>query len=241
MSRLASLSTPSRTSSTPLVPSPETKETTHHRMFRDLIQSIISLIDQWDDLVSHDGPKYGKICVDARTSIENILQLEENPDRPSILPFLIQLRNSRSSLNDVLIKLDKSLGKLQSLVEVGEGLFIDAYSREGVEFVLKTPMWMTWTMDRFVNSLPSIFTLHSIHLSKLRHLSQLISSSETTFDQSKLALEQWQDLSRCGERHDEVEEWRELVEWEMTWGQPPSKTEEKEKLVTPKSGKKKGK
>ena len=77
MSRLASLSTPSRRGSPS--PSPDltrppitttVRETTHHRMLREVVRSFQALVEQWDDLVSIDGLKAGKACIDARTTIQ---------------------------------------------------------------------------------------------------------------------------------------------------------------------------
>ena len=79
MSRLASLSTPSRARSTQSpspAPSPSLSsaggsgETTHHRMLKLVLAEIKAVHRTWDDLVSLDGFKAGKGIVDASTTME---------------------------------------------------------------------------------------------------------------------------------------------------------------------------
>lgn len=79
MSRLASLSTPSRSRSS-LSPSPGPAtvpvvalppiETTHHRMLRIVISEIKNLHRTWDDLVGVDGIKASKGVIDESTTME---------------------------------------------------------------------------------------------------------------------------------------------------------------------------
>lgn len=79
MSRLASLSTPSRgrsgQSPSP-APSPSANgsaastETTHHRLLKLVLAEIKAVHRTWDDLVGVDGLKAGRGIVDASTTME---------------------------------------------------------------------------------------------------------------------------------------------------------------------------
>lgn len=90
-----------------------------------------------------------------------------------------------------------------------------------------------------VNSLPPLVTLHNHHLTTLTSLSSIIIAPETSFDLAKLTLERWRDLSMGGDRWENVREWEELVELEMTFGGAEVAEEE---VATPGGkGKKKGK
>ena len=76
MSRLASLqSTPSRRSSPSPSPSPAQSpmrptETTHHRMLKMVLAEVCNVLSTWDDIVTHDGLKAGKSCIDEATEME---------------------------------------------------------------------------------------------------------------------------------------------------------------------------
>lgn len=76
MSRLASLqSTPSRRSSPSPSPSPAQSpmrptETTHHRMLKMVLAEVRNVLSTWDGIVTHDGLKAGKSCIDEATEME---------------------------------------------------------------------------------------------------------------------------------------------------------------------------
>lgn len=75
MSRLASLSTPSRSRAS-LSPSPgpspsqQVTETTHHRMLKIVISEVKNVHRTWDELVGIDGIKAGKGVIDESTTME---------------------------------------------------------------------------------------------------------------------------------------------------------------------------
>ena len=75
MSRLASLSTPTRRHSPSPSPSPAPSdpgmvETTHHRMLKLVITEFKGLFRTWDDLVGVDGLKAGQGIINAQTTME---------------------------------------------------------------------------------------------------------------------------------------------------------------------------
>lgn len=79
MSRLASLSTPTRRQSPSPSPSPSVTEssalgyvveTTHHRMLKLLITELKSLFRTWDDLAGLDSMKAGQGIINEQTIME---------------------------------------------------------------------------------------------------------------------------------------------------------------------------
>jgi len=81
--------------------------------------------------------------------------------------------------------------------------------------------------NEIVNSLPPLLHAHVLQLYLLTDLSRSILSPETTFEDSKLALERWLALSRGGERWNEVREWEELVDLELAgWDEDESSEED---------------
>jgi len=74
MSRLASLSTPTRRQSPSPSPSPAPsdhgQETTHHRMLKLVITEFKGLFRTWDELVGLDGLKAAQGVINEGTTME---------------------------------------------------------------------------------------------------------------------------------------------------------------------------
>ena len=60
----------------------------------------------------------------------------------------------------------------------------------------------------------------------------------TPFDKAKLALEQWQDLSRGGERWEIVREWEEMVDLELASSTAEKEREDEEGVKGKRKGRK---
>ena len=151
--------------------------------------------------------------------------------------------------------------KIGMLLEQAEKVFFEAYRLQGWEFVLEEPLWLSWTLEHFgkppfpilpsvcachppvsygtVNTLSPILTLHNDHLVALTQLSKIIASSETSFEDARLALERWRDFAMRGERWNTVREWEELVNIELGGGREEEEEEDDEPIS--RKGKKKGK
>ncbi|WVN85632.1 uncharacterized protein L203_100781 [Cryptococcus depauperatus CBS 7841] len=223
-SRLASL-TPSkdnhaRGSSSPSL-SPATvspskqSETTHHRMLKLVVKEVQNTIKTWDELIILDGFKAAKGCVDESTEMDNILELEDRLEREEIGSHLAALYRHRAVLQATMRKLDANLDKLTQLADQAEKILFGAYQRESDEFVFDEPLWTTWTLEHFINSIASLISSHTQHLSQLSILASRILDPETTFKDAKVTLESWRDLSSGGDRWESVREWEELMEIEM--------------------------
>lgn len=72
------------------------------------------------------------------------------------------------------------------------------------------------SLIKVVDTLQPLLHQHVLHLSLLKGLSQVVYSPESSFDDSKLALERWLALSRGGERWEVTREWEELIDLELT-------------------------
>ncbi|KAK1927716.1 hypothetical protein DB88DRAFT_45337 [Papiliotrema laurentii] len=259
MSRLASLTpaaTPSRARGTSQSPAPSPSastprtprsgtpsrqtETTYHRMTKLIITELKSLFKTWDEVSLVDGVKAGKGCIDEATEMDNILALQEGDERPSVTPHLEKLYDSRIAMEAAVSKMEKALAKLVLLLEQAEKVFFDAYRTQGAEFVLQEPLWLSWTLEHFVNSLPPLLTAHNTQLILLTALSRTMVDPKTSFDDAKLALERWRDLSIRGERWNIVRDWEELVDLELTGaGEAEADEEDDAERGTKKSKKKK--
>ncbi|WWD18035.1 hypothetical protein CI109_102482 [Kwoniella shandongensis] len=236
MSRLASL-TPSRSRArNSLSPSPSPApslsslqtETTHHRMLKLVLAEIKNVLKTWDELVMIDGFKAAKGCVDEATEMDNLIGVDERPERPEIGPHLAALYAHRIALKMVLTKLDNNLGKLNTLADQAEKILFAACQRESMEFVFVEPLWLTWTLEQFVNSLSPLISQHTSHLATIASLSTTILSPSTSFDDAKFNLEAYRDIAMGGERYQYTREWEELVEIEVGAGREDEDEDEDE-------------
>ncbi|RSH92617.1 hypothetical protein EHS25_008062 [Saitozyma podzolica] len=186
-------------------------------MLKLVITEIKSTVRTWDELVAVDGIKAVKGIVDEGTTMER---------KTPLTPHLDALYAHRSALQAVLTKLQKALNKLAMLVDQAEKVYFEAYRVQWPG--LNEPLWVTWTLERFVDSIPPLLSMHDSHLTTLRNLSSTIASPQTSFDNAKLALERWRDLSIGGERWEGVREWEDIVGLEMggVWGEEEEPEEE---------------
>ncbi|BEI94866.1 uncharacterized protein CcaverHIS019_0704470 [Cutaneotrichosporon cavernicola] len=219
MSRLQSLSTPSRRSRASPSPSPApvsprpASETSNHRYLRLVLSEIKNVLSTWDDILLQDGLKAGKGCIDEATEMDNILTIEDGPERPRIGPHLEALGEARSGLRATLSKLDKLLLKLSKLIEQAETLLLEAYSKQ------QGPMWLTWTLEDFVDSIPPLLSSHNGELVELTKISSILLDPSTKFEAARAALERWRDLGKGGERWCAAREWEEMVDLEIGGGE----------------------
>ncbi|KAK8865783.1 hypothetical protein IAR55_000930 [Kwoniella newhampshirensis] len=246
MSRLASL-TPSRSrarNSQSPSPSPaqspslQPTETTHHRMLKLVLAEIRNVLRTWDELVMIDGFKAAKGCVDEATEMDNLIGVDERPERPEIGPHLASLYTHRIALKTVLTKLDNNLGKLNTLADQAEKILFAACQREGMDFVFIEPLWLTWTLEQFINSLSPLISLHTSHLATINTLSSTILDPSTSFDDARFTLEAYRDIATGGERYQSTREWEELIDLELGAG---GEEDEDEDEVEMKKSRRKGK
>jgi hypothetical protein len=80
-------------------------------------------------------------------------------------------------------------------------------------------MWLSWTFEDFVNSIPPLLSSHHAELLQLTVLANTLLDSSTKFEAARAALEQWRDLGRRGERWCAAREWEEMVELEIGGGE----------------------
>ncbi|CAK9782090.1 hypothetical protein CC85DRAFT_13660 [Cutaneotrichosporon oleaginosum] len=217
MSRLQSLSTPSRRSRVSPSPSPAPSsprpptETTNHRYLRLVLSEVKTVLATWDDIILQDGLRAGKACIDEATEMDNILTMPDGPERPRVAPHLVALGDARAALRASLSKLDKLLMKLSKLIEQAETLFLDAYAKQQAS----GPMWLSWTLEDFVDSIPPLLSSHHSELLELTALANTLLDPSTKFGAARAALERWRDLGRGGERWCEAREWEEMVDLEI--------------------------
>ncbi|OCH87420.1 hypothetical protein OBBRIDRAFT_157517 [Obba rivulosa] len=217
MSRLASFKGPSTPTSSPVRQAQPTtpaspsrlSESTYHRKVRTLLQELRGVADTWDDLVLHDGLKSAKSLVDARTDLDNDLAVVPTGKQPTyhiVQPKLDIMERRIAELDTVIVKLRKQFQKMASIVDNMEALLYDAHKVKGWNFV-QEPLWVTWSLEKFVSSIPGILIPYRRSLEMHSELVEELRSHNITFEASRQAIAQW-----VAQPHLEEGSWD--VQWE---------------------------
>ncbi|KAJ8093282.1 hypothetical protein PM082_020768 [Marasmius tenuissimus] len=218
--RLASFRGPSTPTSSPIqhrtvsasVPSSPSSskvtESTYHRKTRTLLQEIRTITETWDDLVLIDGLKAAKSLVDTRTDLDNALSLfpDRIPRSRVVTPKLEIMEKRIAELDNVISKLQKQFRKLCTVIENLEGLVIEAQKTKGWEWVEREPLWTTWSLNKFVSTVPDI--LYPYHRSLNEHIAlvNILRSHSIPFEDSRKAIAKWAEQA-----------WLEDSSWDAQW------------------------
>ncbi|KAL6309024.1 hypothetical protein BKA93DRAFT_724153 [Sparassis latifolia] len=201
MSRLASFKGPSTPTSspvqarqpvTPISPS-RLSESTYHRKLRSLLQELRAVTETWDDIVLVDGLKAAKTLVDARTELDNDLAALPAGTRPAyriVQPRLELMEGRIADLDAVIVKLKKQFAKMNNLVDSIEAILFEAHKVKGWEWV-QDPLWVTWSLEKFVSSVPEILIPYHRSLEMHIELVDTLRSHDVTFEASRYAIAQW--------------------------------------------------
>lgn len=88
-------------------------------------------------------------------------------------------------------------------------------------------MWLSWTLEDFVDSLLPLLSLHHSEWVELTVLASTLMDGGTKFEVARAALERWRDLGRSGERWCAAREWEEIVELEIGGGEEKEEKDER--------------
>ncbi|KDQ60629.1 hypothetical protein JAAARDRAFT_123903 [Jaapia argillacea MUCL 33604] len=194
--------------SSPASPS-RTTESTYHRRTRLLLQELRACTITWDDLVLVDGLKAAKSLVDNRTELDNALALipaGKQPNHRLVGPRISIMEKRISELDIVVSKLKKQFQRMNTLVDTMESILYEAQKAKGWRWAQEEPLWTTWTLEKFVSTLPQI--LKPYHRSLTMHI-EIVSTLRphtVSFETSRDALERWQS-----------QPWLETGSWDETW------------------------
>ncbi|KAK1224471.1 hypothetical protein PQX77_012645 [Marasmius sp. AFHP31] len=201
-------------------------ESTYHRKTRTLLQEIRTITETWDDLVLIDGLKAAKSLVDTRTDLDNALSLfpDRIPRSRVVTPKLEIMEKRIAELDNVISKLvrdldvganargltplekQKQFRKLCTVIENLEALVVEAQKTKGWEWVEREPLWTTWSLNKFVSSVPDI--LHPYHRSLNEHIAlvNILRSHSIPFEDSRKAIAKWAEQA-----------WFEDSSWDAQW------------------------
>ncbi|KAF8228131.1 hypothetical protein L208DRAFT_1404411 [Tricholoma matsutake] len=201
MSRLASFRGPSTPSASPVqsrqtsAPSSPSRltESTHHRKLRTLLQELYTITQTWEDLVLVDGLKAATNLVDTRTGLDNDISLLSNglPRSRLVRPKLAIMEKHITELDVVVTKLQRQFSKMVAVVDNLEALLIEAYNTRGWKWVHEQPLWVTWSLEKFVTTASQLVIPYhrslDMHIELVNHLR----SHSVSFDDSRQGILKW--------------------------------------------------
>ncbi|KAJ7684692.1 hypothetical protein DFH06DRAFT_15252 [Mycena polygramma] len=217
MSRLASFKGPSTPSQSPVPAKQQPKspgspsraiESTFHRKTRAALQELRAMTETWDDLVLLDGLKAARSLVDTRTDLDNALALvPDGQPRYRLVGPKIELMEKRiAELDAVTAKLRKQFRRMNAVVDGLDALLIEAHKAKGWHWVSEEPLWVTWSLEKFVSSIPSILIPYHRSLDTHLELVDILRSHSVSFEDARDALAKWAEQS-----------WLEDDGWEAAW------------------------
>ncbi|KAF9458637.1 hypothetical protein BDZ94DRAFT_1173213, partial [Collybia nuda] len=217
MSRLASFrgpSTPSaspvqkRQSSVPVSPS-RIIESTYHRKIRALLQELRLATEIWEDLVLVDGLKAAQSLIDTRTDLDNELSLlsSSQPRYQFVGPKLAFMEQRIVDLDTVINKLDKQFRKMDTVVDNMETVLIEAHKVKGWKWVRDEPLWVTWSLEKFVTSVAEILIPYHRSLNAHIGLVDMLRNNTVSFETSHEVISKWVE-----------QPWFEGSSWDAKWG-----------------------
>ncbi|KAK2467052.1 hypothetical protein APHAL10511_001310 [Amanita phalloides] len=215
MSRLASFRGPSTPSASPAQykqPASPSKgaESTFHRKLKNYLLELRAIADAWDDLVLIDGLKAAKGLVDTRTELENALSAIPNrrPRTRVVGPKLALIEKHISELDVVVRKLvqQKLFRRMNTVMDNMEVLLIEAQKAKGWQWVEEEPMWLTWSLAKFVSSFACIVPPYHRSLALHADLVDKLRSNSISFQDSRDAITGWVE-----------QPWLEESGWNSQW------------------------
>ncbi|PCH38280.1 hypothetical protein WOLCODRAFT_115192 [Wolfiporia cocos MD-104 SS10] len=230
MSRLASFKGPSTPNASPVrvkqqqqPPSPtRLAESTYHRKARTLLQELSAVTETWDDIVLIDGLKAAKSLVDTRTELDNELSLMPEKTLPAyhiVGPKLSLMEQRISELDAVLVKLRKLFSRMNAIVDSLEAVLFEAHKMKGWKWV-QEPLWVTWSLEKFVSSIPQILTPYHRSLEMHAELVDILRHHDVSFEVSREAIAKWVAQPHLEEYSWEAQ-WEDLCEAEIDrWDGP---------------------
>ncbi|KAF8213717.1 hypothetical protein K438DRAFT_1565385 [Mycena galopus ATCC 62051] len=218
-SRLASFKGPSTPSPSPVAAKQNTKspgpsspsrsiESTYHRKTRTALQELRAITETWDDLVLLDGLKAARSLVDTRTDLDNALQLvsDGQPRTRLVGPKLTVMDKRIAELDAVTAKLRKQFRRMNTVIDGLDALLIEAHKTKGWAWVSEEPLWVTWPLEKFVSSIPTLLTPYHRSLHTHLELVDILRSHSVSFEDARDALAKWAE-----------QPWLEDDGWEAVW------------------------
>ncbi|KAF7416022.1 hypothetical protein PC9H_006810 [Pleurotus ostreatus] len=207
-SRRSDALTDSSNLQTPSSPSRSATESTFHRKTRAYLLEFKAIVNSWDDLVLIDGVRAAKHLVDARTELENSIALapDRRPRYHLVGEKLALAENKITELESIIATLEKHFRRMNNIIDGLEALYFEATKAKGFQWAAKQPLWTTWSLEKFVVSIPSVLPAYNRSLHECKTIVNTLQSHAATFEVSRDAIARWVE-----------QPWLEEFGWDANW------------------------
>jgi len=111
-----------------------------------------------------------------------------------------------AELDAVTSKLQKQFRRMNAVIEGMEALLIEAHKAKGWYWVSEEALWVTWSLEKFVSSVPDLLIPYHRSLDTHLELVDILRSHSVSFEDSRDALAKWAE-----------QPWLEDDGWEAAW------------------------
>lgn len=132
--------------------------------------------------------------MDCRTELDNDLGRVPQGSLPRsvvVSPRLEAAEKHIADLDTLLVKLNKTFRRLNTILESLEALLSDASKTKGWKWCVEEPLWTTWPLEKFVTSLPTLLPPYHRSLHAYVDLVETLRSHDLVFEDAKEALTAW--------------------------------------------------
>ncbi|TRM57597.1 hypothetical protein BD626DRAFT_551021 [Schizophyllum amplum] len=172
---------------------PVSNETTYHRQVRAALQELQAVAQTWDELVLMDGLKAVQMLVDSRTELENALA-----SVPGRKPWTHLVGTKIEDMERCIVDLDvlsgklrKQFSKMNAIVDALEGVLQNAHKIKGWQWVSQEPLWLTWSLEKFVTEIPDLLVVYHRSLDEHADMIWRLRSHSISFEDSRTIVSEW--------------------------------------------------
>ncbi|CAD6893262.1 unnamed protein product [Tilletia controversa] len=167
------------------------EESTYHRKVRQFLQDHARARTMWLQLVSFDGIKAARSMSLSWEDVDNAratpVDLSEGQDstssnaeglyaREKATAMALEMAEvAREELEAIMAKIQAQASKMIVVLDQARALSSETMRTKGFEFVAEQPLWGTWSMDRFVQSLADTTAPYVLSTAHLAHLTARLS------------------------------------------------------------------
>jgi len=131
---------------------------------------------------------------------------DSRPRARIVGPKIADMEKGICDLHTVIVKLRKLFYKMNTLIESMEDLLAEAYRAKGWKWVSEEPLWLTWTLETFVSSIPELLAPYHRSLKTNEELVTKLRRHSTSFQDSREIIAKWVEQA-----------WLEEDGWKFRW------------------------
>ncbi|WFD19918.1 hypothetical protein MCAP1_002160 [Malassezia caprae] len=151
---------------------PRTLEETHHRRLRTLLHEFVAEATAWEEAHTLDGIRWASEMAQVwddlhAVSASDDARASDEQRRARTVPLLLQWEDAHAHLTRMLARLDQHARRMEALVDAARTLVVETSAGRLGAAALQTPLWGTWTMDRFGRAMAQLslqYSLSTVHV-----------------------------------------------------------------------------